>query len=374
MQLVHVVPHVGFEAAGPSYSVPRLCQALAARGHAVEMSCLGAGLSIAGVAIDVHPSWPVLRGFAISHSHPRALAQKACRVDVIHNHSLWSMVNVASGFAGTGGRALFVCSPRGTLSSWALRRSRWRKRMIWPMQKRALTRAGLLHATSVEELADIRALGLRAPVAVIPNGIDLPPAVARTGESDGRRLLFLGRIHPVKGLERLLAAWEMLQGRHPGWRLDIHGPGEEGYVAELRASAARRKLDRVAFHGAVYGEGKSHVFRTADLFVLPTHSENFGMAVAEALAHGVPAVVTRGAPWSGLEVEGAGWWTEQDVPAIAAALDAAMALPPSALQAMGRRGRAWMERDFAWDPLAERMALAYAFAMGKAPRPDWVDA
>ena len=119
MKLVHVVPHIDQEAAGPSYSVPRLCQGLAARGHEVELSCLAARGGIPGVALDLHRQWPILGRFAISTSHARALRDKATRVDIVHNHSLWSMVNVATGWVVPGRRAKLVTSPRGTLSPYS---------------------------------------------------------------------------------------------------------------------------------------------------------------------------------------------------------------------------------------------------------------
>lgn len=372
MHLAHVVPHVGAEAAGPSYSVPRLCEAQAALGHAVSLLTLEAGRSLAGVAVEVSSSVRVARGYGISPALHRAVGRAARVVEVVHNHSLWEMANISPGLVVPGKRALLVTSPRGTLSAWALERSAGRKRLMRPLQWPVLTRAGLLHATSVEELADIRRLGFRAPVAVIPNGIDMPGDVPPAAIGPLRVLLFLGRLHPVKGIDRLLAAWERLAPRHPDWSLRLAGPGEPDHVAAVERRAA--SLPRVTLSGPVYGADKSAAYRSASLFVLPSHSENFGMAVAEALAHGLPAVVGKGAPWSGLVAEQAGWWVENDVETLTATLDSAMAKAPEALAAMGARGRAWMARDFGWAGIAERMVAAYRYARGEAPQPDWVDA
>ncbi|HZP65438.1 MAG TPA: glycosyltransferase, partial [Rudaea sp.] len=164
MKLVHVVPHVNQEASGPSYSVPRLCEALAARGHDVELSCQAARQPIPGVRTSVYPEWRVLRRFAISPAHARALARAARHVDVIHNHSLWSMVNVAAGWVVPGRRAKLVTSPRGTLSEWAMTRNRRIKRVLSLAQDRALRRADVLHATSEAEYLDIRQRGYKPPV------------------------------------------------------------------------------------------------------------------------------------------------------------------------------------------------------------------
>ena len=194
----------------------------------------------------------------------------------------------------------------------------------------------------------------------------------RASSSSLRTLLFLGRIHPVKGIDRLLHAWQPLQDRHHDWRLVIAGRGESPHEREVRELAAALRLQRLEFVGARYGIDKSRAYLEADLFVLPTHSENFGMTVAEALAHGCPAVVSRGAPWSGLEIEGCGWWVDHEVPELTAALDAAMSSPEGQLVDMGRKGRAWMERDFGWDSVAQRMETAYRWVLDGGEAPSWV--
>lgn len=373
MKLLHIVPRIDQEAAGPSYSVPRLCEVLATRGHDVELSCMAARGPIPGVRLDLHPDWPILRRFEVSTSLARAMRRKAAEVDIVHNHSLWSMVNVASGLVVPGRHAKLVTSPRGTLSPWALSRTRHLKRVLKPLQWRALERADLLHATSESEYADIRAQGLRVPVAVIPNGIDVPDVLPGK-EADGRRrVLFLGRIHQTKCIDRLLRAWQSLEGGHAEWDLIIAGRGAEDYERQMRESARSLGLKRVTFTGPVYGTAKSVAYRNADLFVLPSYSENFGMVVAEALAHGCPVIASKGTPWQGLERESCGWWVEHDVESLAATLDAAMGLPVEELQGMGARGRLWMQRDFSWESVASRMESAYRWVLEGTggPCPEW---
>ncbi len=189
--------------------------------------------------------------------------------------------------------------------------------------------------------------------------------------SDGRRtLLFLSRIHPTKALDRLLAAWVQLQSRHPDWRLVIAGRGEAAHVEEVKALAKTLGADRVEFPGPLFGDAKAQAYFGAELFVLPTHSENFGMVVAEALAHGCPAVVSRGAPWAGLETEGCGWWVDNSVESLVAALDAAMQLPPDAVGGDGPAGagmdgaRLWLGGDRAEDGCGLSLAGAWRRAAG----------
>src|SRR5205823_263559 len=139
------------------------------------------------------------------------------------------------------------------------------------------------------------------------------------------------RIHPIKGLDILLHAWQKISESHPDWRLRIIGPSENGHSDSLRRFVAEQRLRRVSIEGALYGEEKSRVLESASLFVLPSRSENFGMAVAEALAAGVPAITTKGTPWRELQSEDCGWWIDHGMDSLAAALSTAMTLPASRL-------------------------------------------
>jgi glycosyltransferase involved in cell wall biosynthesis len=305
---------------------------------------------------------PIIRGLRSSSGLSGALRDAAAAADVIHNHGLWLMPNVSAGKAAAGGPTPLVISPRGMLAPAALAFSRVKKRAFWQLlQGRAIRRAACLHATSEQEYEEIRSFGLTNPVAIIPNGIDLPelpaqPAAARAPE---RVVLSLGRIHPKKGLARLLHAWSKVESACPGWRLKIVGPPEVRHDEELRALALALGLFRVSIEGPIYGDAKTAAYRDADLFVLSTLNENFGLTVAEALAAGTPAISTKGAPWSGLASEGCGWWIDHGAEPLAAALAHAMALPPAALKAMGDKGREWMVRDFSWDRIARDILDVY---------------
>jgi glycosyltransferase involved in cell wall biosynthesis len=342
-------------------------------GHDVELLCLAAKGEVSGVRLDVHEQWRAAGRFAFSPGFARALRHRAGRVDIVHNHSLWAMPSVAAGLVVPGSGTNLITSPRGTLSPWALAHSKWIKRAIWPLQRRALFAADLLHATSDAEFADIRAAGLTQPVVIIPNGIDVPFEVGSRVSSSGQRtLLFLGRIHPVKGVDLLLDSWRDLQSRHSDWRLVIAGGGERAYLKAMHEKAARLELKRVEFAGPVYGREKTDMYRAAHLFVLPTHSENFGMAVAEALAHGLPAVVSKGAPWQGLESQHCGWWVDRRPDAFVDALDHAMACSETQLGDKGRRGREWMRTSFKWDVIGRNMAEVYRWLLDGGVKPAWV--
>jgi glycosyltransferase involved in cell wall biosynthesis len=378
----HVIAGLDLVYGGPSYSVPRLCKALATAGVETTLFSVAGGEDGRRDTYeegyrDCRFAWdyariPILRGLRSSQGLSSALRDVALTADVIHNHGLWLMPNVRAGVAAACNRIPLVVSPRGMLAPAALAFSRVKKRAFWALlQGPTIRGAACIHATSEQEYEEIRSFGLANPVAVIPNGIDLPelaaqPAAAPVAE---RVVLSLGRIHPKKGLIFLVHAWSKVEAKFPGWRLKIVGPPEAGHDGELRALATALGLARASFGGPIYGAAKTTAYRDADVFVLPTLNDNFGLTVAEALAAGTSAITTKGAPWSGLESEGCGWWINHGVEPLAAALAQAMALPREALKAMGEKGSKWMVRDFSWDRIARDMLNVYLWLAGRAGPP-----
>ncbi|MEQ9544777.1 MAG: glycosyltransferase [Marinobacter sp.] len=375
MRLIHTMPDIGAEAAGPSYSVVRLCKALNTLQQETTLALIGSA--------DNDPFIePFSRGFGpqrlgCSPSMRRWLNHQVASgsVEIVHNHSLWMMPNVYPGWATKGKSVPYIVSPRGTLSQWAMGSGSNVKKIFWPLiQKPSIKHAACFHATAYSEYEDIRRMGFKQPIALIPNGIDLPRyhKENRGWSANGERtLLFLGRLHPVKGIDYLLGSWRDLQDEFQDWRLRIVGPEGDGqYLKHLKATTAHYKLKRVVFDGPLYGDGKFDAYRAAELYVLPTHSENFGMTVAEALASGTPAVVSQGAPWQAMERESAGWWPEIGEKPLTEALRKAMASPPEHLRSMGQNGRAWMEEEFAWSGVAKSMLETYQWLLGRGDRPD----
>lgn len=372
MRVIHVVPAISEEASGPSYSVVRLCTSLISSGIDVQLAALAWGPQEIDVGYQrIFPLGlgPRRLGFSPAMRHWLRREAQSGSVAVMHTHGLWMMPNVYPGRACARAPCRLVVSPRGTLSSWALDRNAFQKKVFWRIaQASVLNRAACFHATAETELEDIRRAGFRQPVCVVPNGIDLPAAAPRTADRP-RQLLYLGRIHPKKGIDMLLNAWQAVQLRFPEWELHIAGPDNDGYLGTMQTLVTQLRLERVRFRGALYGEEKIKAYRAASAFVLPTHSENFGMTVAEALAAGTPAIVTRGAPWSGLEPEGAGWWIRVGVDPLIACLTEVLALSPVRLSAMGQAGRAWMARDFSWAQLAEQLSGVYRWLLDGGDRP-----
>lgn len=367
-----IVVSVDDEASGPSYTVPALSKALCE--HGVDSVVMAVGRRTPEEGIEIYKKdmarTPVLKKLWRSQGLARAVDRAAQRGMLLHAHGMWLLPNIYPAHSARRHCVPLVISPRGMLGAEALAFSRHRKRIAWALgQRRALQAATCFHATAESEAEDIRRAGLTAPVAVIPNGIEIPRGVAQQG---ARTVLYLGRLHPKKNIDVLVAAWARVAERHPDWRLRIVGPVELGYRDTLERLVTQLGAPRVSFDNPLFGEAKWAAYRSAGLFVLPTLNENFGMVVAEALATGVPVISTKGAPWAGLDTKHCGWWVDHGVVAMEGALNAALSLPDDERAAMGRRGRDWMARDFGWDAVAARMAEVYAWCLCHGGQPQCV--
>lgn len=368
MEIHHIVASLS-DIGGPSYTVPRLAE-VTARDHAVVVHTL-----------EPHPEPPTryevkayapagpLRRFGGSPSMRASLKAAAQSADVIHSHGLWLRTDLYAARAGRKTGTPTVLTPRGMLDPWAMQHHWGRKRIVWHTgQRAALRRAACIHVTAPQERRFVRDLGFTNPVAEIPNGVDIPPEPDKV-ESRRRTLLYLSRVHPKKGVLNLVDSWRIVQDAFPDWDLVVAGPDDGGHLAEVTRRVCDRGAARVRVLGEVSEDDKERLYRQAELYVLPTFNENWGVTVADALAFGVPAVVGLGAPWGGLRDHRCGWWTDNGVAPLAATLTEALALPPHALREMGLRGRRWVDREFGWDRVGEQMGEVYNWVAGQAPPP-----
>jgi glycosyltransferase involved in cell wall biosynthesis len=372
LRVAHVVHSLAPEHGGPSITVPALCDELGQRGMNVSLHASAFGkactLRPRHYTLHTYPNLPGGGRLGISPPMHRALRRAARECSIVHAHGLWLWTNLDAHLVTRRAPARTVISPRGMLEAYAIARRRWVKRALWALGQGAAVRAAdCLHVTSESEHRSLRALGLRNPVAIIPNGVAMPQQAAEFA-GGRRRLLYLGRIDPKKGLDFLIDAWTEVALRFPEWDLQIVGPDQVGHRAELEARVRRLATPRVTFSDAVYGAARDALLATADLFALPTRSENFGMTVAEAMAAGLPVICSKGAPWPDLPIRGAGYWIEVGTAPLVRCLDEALALSRERARAMGERGRAWVHADFGWDAQAAKMAQVYQWLVaGGAP-------
>ncbi len=307
---------------------------------------------------------------------------KALDADLVHTHGLWMYPSVVSlRWARSRGKPCLI-SPHGMLDPWALRHSAWKKRLAgWLYEDRNLGGAACIHALCEAEAASVRAYGLRNPVCVIPNGVDVPenarafaPGWADGVPEQAKVLLYLGRLHPKKGLPNLLRTWgSLLPAARREWVLVVAGWDQGGHEAELKRMGRELGLgNSVVFVGPQFGEQKEASFGRADAFVLPSFSEGLPVTVLEAWAYGLPVLMT---PQCNLP-EGfqasAALRIEPDPESIGRGLVELLGMSDAERREMGRRGRRLVEGKFSWPRIAAEMKSVYEWVLGGGPKPDSV--
>jgi len=385
MRIVHVTPYFApaFVYGGPPRSVLGLCRALQRAGAEVSVVTTTAnGATDLPAAVTERGSFEEVPVTYLPRSFPRrdfrsagldgALDAVANGCDVVHVHGCWNFFGWGAARWCWRHDMPYVVSPRGMLYPWSFRQGRWmRKWLSYQFFERAtLRRARLVHATSAQEADVVAALGLGSDVVVVPNGLDdLDVSPLERSEAFRARfcaqpadflLLFLGRVHPKKGLDTLIAAFRRTLADRRRSILLIAGSGERHYVESLQA-AARDLIDagRVVFAGHLTGDDRRLALASADASALTSYSENFGLSVAEAMAAGLPVVVSRDCPWPQIETWRAGLWVPNTPEAVGAALETLMS-DPAAARAMGANGRRGVRAHLSWHHLAGEMLRAYS--------------
>jgi glycosyltransferase involved in cell wall biosynthesis len=377
MNLCHIVPSLAAQRGGPSRSVRALCGSLADAGHSVDLLTTAE----AAPAPEENAAAGRLRVRTFRRDWPERLCPSAglrralagTDAAIVHHHALWLRTLHYAHRRTRRSGARLVVSPRGMMSAWAWRHRGWRKRLA-----RALVHPGALdavagwHATSDEEAAEIRALGFTQPICVAPNGVEAPVAADTAAAAAhwraacpalaGRRVaLFYSRLHAKKRVLELIDVW--LANAAPEWLLLLVGIPED-YTPDMleRYAAKMGGAGRIAVFA---GTDRPAPYAVASVFLLPSHNENFGLVVAEAMAHGVPVLVTDTTPWRTVNDPGLGWCVPWN--SYASALAAATAESADALARRGAAARDWVLREFAWSRSAATLAAFYRTLVPAAP-------
>ena len=297
--------------------------------------------------------------------------------DIIHVHGLWVSSSFWAADLALDHGVPLVIHPHGMLEPWALQQKSIKKKIaLKTYQRRMLERAAILVATSEVELQSLRDLGFNRPIAILPHGVDVHLATQEQKKQviGGRRkALFMSRIHPKKGLLELMDAWREISKEFPNWDLQIAGGfNDKGYFTKVKKFVLDNKLSgSVFFLGHISSDLRHAVMADADLFVLPSFSENFGLVVLDALSNGLPVITTKATPWTELGKTGVGWSTEVGIEPLKDALRHAMKLPHHVLIEMGQAGVEYSKR-FSWAHSADKLVKVYRWLHGSDICPDFV--
>jgi len=373
--MIRVIQSVGSlapETGGPARSVPNLAMALAETGINVIILAPDFGTSLSSPLVPEHDlityvPIPVRFRVGMKTLYIPGLIPKLEELCenrenlLIHDHGLWLPQNIMVSKFAARNRIPLVISPRGMLEPGALSFSSFRKRIAWLLyQKRNISRADAIHSTSKLENENLLDLGLTGQIRVIPNGTVLPPKRDRYPKptKGALRILFISRIHPKKGLIRLVKTLSNFQSSQ--WEFIIAGYDEIGHLREVQDFASQVGVgENIRYFGPVDDQDKWDLYHDANLFVLPSISENFGIVVAEALAAGLPVITTTGTPWQDLNRYNCGWWVEPSEMGFCSALEQAIELPQDQLIEMGKRGRRLVEEKYSWKVIGTKTLKLY---------------
>lgn len=376
MIVSHVISSIDKSSGGPSRSITHLISRLL-KTTKIQI-CLNALKSSQPVIKKLEGSGSILfhdkNFFGFSKSLKNALADNT--VQLLHGHGIWQIPVHQMAKQARKLNIPYIITPRGMLEPWSLSQSRIKKIIALKLyQHKDLKLSSCIHATALSEAENIRALGYKNPIAIISNGINIEefPIYKKTSKSQ-KKLLFLSRIHEKKGIELLINAWKKLdRSITKNWQVEIVGNGDAKYIKELEQIICNLKLEQcITLSGPVFGEAKQLKYREADLFVLPTYSENFGIVIAEALASMVPVITTKGTPWEELNINNCGDWIDIGLEPLKASLSKMLSKSDDELLKMGKRGRQLIEEKYSIDAVASDMLLLYEWLVNKHVKPKFI--
>jgi len=380
MKALHVTPvfYPAYGDGGPVVAYYELCQSLAKHGCEIKVLTTDAHGWSRSLEVETEREIEIEPNFRVRYckrwlrrSVAPALLWLLPRyikwADVVHLQSVYNFPTIPTLIACKIFQKPVVWSPDGALQRWEGTK-RVKAKTIWHWICRAISpRFLILHATSQREEKDCGTHFPRKDVMVISHSVPIPSRIEHAERGEVLRLLYIGRLDPIKGIENLVAACKLLNDRDlVSWSLTIAGDGEPEYTQKLRskilgmgfsADGVEGDLRQVRMVGYVEGEAKERIFESADIVIVPSYAENFAMVVPEALVREVPVISSTGTPWQRMEEIGCGLWVANDPESLAKSIQQMSRMP---LRRMGRRGREWVKERFSGDRVGRDMLRCYA--------------
>lgn len=360
MKIVHYIPSIDRTAGGTSTYMQVLTKGLGeiAEVHIITHASENPLVMENCTVHYVHNYQP----FSYSWKMTIAFLLDEIKPDIVHVNCCWVPDCAAVQRIAQKRGYKVVLTPHGMLEPWIIKRHYWTRKVpaLWLYQKAAVQRADCVQATAESERDNLLKLGYNSNIKVVRLGIDAESIEMKRSWKKSRQILFLSRVHVKKGINFLVEAADVLRNELQGYKILVAGEGDTDYVEAMKRMICDRGLqDIVQLIGGVYGDEKWRLFQTSDFFVLPTHSENFGLAIAESLASGTPVITTVGTPWSDLNSSEAGAWIEIGTEPLVETLRRFLSLSEDELETMGRNGRKLIETKYSAHVMAEQMMEVY---------------
>ncbi len=380
MKVVHSITSLDLSAGGPSRSLPNICIGLKRKGINQQIVTYNSKKPNSRKLIEENIDITFIQKQSLLDFDYKKVIETV-NGDVFHLHNLWTPNLHWTARSCRKNGIPYLISPRGTLEPWPLSQKKLKKKLSWLLyQKKDLMKASCIHATSEAEAYNIRNLGIRTPIAIIPNGINVENyPYLKTDNDINKTILFLSRVSSKKGVETLIKVWKSIPDQiKSNWVLRIVGEGDKGlddsYYLSIKKLIRDSELSNsVVLAGPKYGIDKINEYKNANLFVLPTYSENFGMVIAEAMVSGVPVITTSGTPWKILNDKKIGWWIENNGNELKNAIVEAISLTETARLHKGVESRKIIIENFSMDVVTSKYNELYNWIVDKSiRRPDFI--
>lgn len=374
MKIVHVISSMSLANGGPSCSTLLTVKGLIGLG--VDTQVLTKEMLASETPISTGPFIHYLpvpsfyyERWGYAKVFPKTLSLMP-DTDVFHIQGLWQYPGYATARYARKNSRPYVVTLHGAMHPDALKYSSLVKRTALILfERKLLQEAACIQATCKEEMQNYRALGFTNAVAIVSCPVEICDVEYSCVENKKKRIGFLGRLHPVKRVDRLLEVWKRLP---ESGELLIMGDGEPDYVAFLKKEVERLQLSNVCFSGWVSGTEKNRLLASLTCLVVPSDFENFGMIVPEALLQEVPVIASTNSPWQDLNTYRCGWWVSNDVDTLTETLREALSLDEEELQAMGKRGRRLVLDKYSMEAVARQMKQLYAWVIGQGDKPEFI--
>ena len=373
MKVLTFVSSIDLSSGGPSRSVPMLVKGLAELGVDITL------MTIRSDNMNVHALEGTIANLKVLEpSFSRKEIAQYLENEKFHLIQIQSMWDLPYHKVMVEARKLgipYIVTPRGMLEPWSLSQKKWKKKLAWWLyQRNDVQKSVCVFTTAKMEAEHVTNLGITTCKAVIPNGIETDSYPCKTSvDVVKKQVLFLSRVHVKKGIEILFDAWKRIHSEFAGWQLLVVGNGEAEYIQSLENRVENLGLkENIKILPPVFGNDKIQLYQESALFCLPSYSENFGMAIAEAMSCGTPVITTTNCPWNILNDTKTGWCIDLSVDNLERALREALSMNPTELYDMGQKASKLIYENFDYRNVTRKTLCLYEWLLGGGEKPEFV--